>query len=101
MTRSAVIVAGKKMKDLRKLAGKTQTEVSRDLGITEGFLSFLESGSKTGSLDTYISIANYFNFPLSDLFDQEKEVKQNAFILGGLTSKQLKLIKDLIAEFKR
>jgi putative transcriptional regulator len=61
-------LAGARLKALRRSKGWTQKEVAKKLDITEGFLSFLESGTKQGSLDTYIGLSKLYGRPLHELF---------------------------------
>lgn len=92
-------VAGRKIKELRKARGWTQKEVVKKIGITEGFLSFLESGTKQGSLDTYIDLCNLYDYPLHDLFQEAAKIKTSkvpSIALDGLSGHEIKIIKKIV-----
>jgi transcriptional regulator with XRE-family HTH domain len=92
-------VAGMKLRALRQERGWTQKEVADSLAITEGFLSFLESGTKQGSLDTYIALAELYHIALPDLFDPSKQRnlgKEQVLILSGLSPKAVRLVKETV-----
>jgi transcriptional regulator with XRE-family HTH domain len=92
-------VAGFKLKQLRLERGYSQKEVAGAVDITEGFLSFLESGTKQGSLDTYIALSDLFEYPLPDLFDSGKPLrilKGPTVSLIGLSNKEANLIRATV-----
>ena len=92
-------VAGRKIKELRKAKGWTQKEVVKKIGITEGFLSFLESGTKQGSLDTYIALCRLYEYPLHELFHDNVKVKTPripSIALDGLTKNEIRIVKKIV-----
>jgi transcriptional regulator with XRE-family HTH domain len=92
-------LAGRKLKAMRQRAGWTQKEVSTKVGITEGFLSFLESGTKQGSLDTYIDLSRLYQYPLEDLFRGGKEIRESkrpSIYLDGLSKAEIKAVKQVV-----
>jgi transcriptional regulator with XRE-family HTH domain len=95
-------IAGKNLRNLRLARGYTQAEVSKALCITEGFLSFLESGVRTGSLDTYRSLADFFEVPLWQLFakDALPSGKEPAVDLRDLTLANRRLVAELVTFLK-
>jgi transcriptional regulator with XRE-family HTH domain len=97
---TAYKVAGRNIKKLRHLKGWTQKEVAEKLDITEGFLSFLESGTKQGSLDTYINLSDLLNVSLPDLFRDgqasPKARKEPTISLEGLSAHEMRLIRQTI-----
>lgn len=56
-----------RLKDARKAAGLTQDEAGAALGLSRAFLSDIEKGKKTGSLDTLIQLAELYNVSLDFL----------------------------------
>ncbi len=96
-------LAGAKLKALRKFKGFTQREVSTKIGITEGFLSFLETGTKQGSLDTYIALAQIYGTPLHSLFNDglpAPKTDTDSIQVGGLRPAQKRLIQLLVREMR-
>ena len=50
-------VVGERIKKLRNENGMTQQDLAEKAGISVAFLSFLESGNRKGSLETYHRLA--------------------------------------------
>jgi transcriptional regulator with XRE-family HTH domain len=100
MEESAYKVAGRHLKRLRQENGWTQKEVAEKVDITEGFLSFLESGTKQGSLDTYIRLGALLDISLPELFRDGQPAKKGrkhpTVSLDGLSAHEIKIIKQTI-----
>jgi len=64
-------VVGKNLQELRKQCGFTQAEVAEKAGISVAFLSFLETGRKKGSLDSYNRLAGALGVPLALLVGEK------------------------------
>ena len=52
---------GSQIKAMRKELGQTQAVASAGIGVTQAYLSQVESGSRTPSIETMNSIVNYFS----------------------------------------
>ncbi len=52
---------GKRIHKLRCLRGITQEKLSEDIHISQDYVSKLEAGSRTCSLDILVSICEYFH----------------------------------------
>jgi transcriptional regulator with XRE-family HTH domain len=63
---------GQKIKNSRQGQGMTQSDLAEKAGISVSFLSFLESGKRKGSLETYFQIAASLGTDLSDLLRVKK-----------------------------
>jgi transcriptional regulator with XRE-family HTH domain len=50
-----------RLKALRKAARITQVELAKALGVTQGLIQHLENGTRFGSIETLISIAEFFH----------------------------------------
>lgn len=62
------------IKEKRILAGITQRDLARMVGVTGGYISQIENGTKTPSVKTLQKIANALGCPLSLLLtDCEEE----------------------------
>ena len=48
------LLIGKKFKQLRELSGMTQEDVAKRLGVTNEYVSMIESGKRTPSLEVLI-----------------------------------------------
>lgn len=57
----------KVLKELRAESNKTQTEVAKELNITQRTYSNYETGRREPSIDMLIDIANYYKIPIDVL----------------------------------
>lgn len=73
------------LKSLRKEKKQTQTEVAKALNISQRAYSNYENGEREPSVDTLISMAEYFNVPLDILVGRYKSERIES-ILRGLES---------------
>ena len=62
---------GSRVRDLRKQAGLTQAQLADRVDVSHEFMSRLERGQKTPSLDTTDRIARSLGLSIRDLFDFE------------------------------
>jgi transcriptional regulator with XRE-family HTH domain len=79
---------GKRIRHERRKQGKTQEKLSEDVGVTASFLSALEVGRETTSLDTLFRIAHALNVPMSRLLinaDNYEPDKTLYDVLEGLS----------------
>jgi len=61
---------GSKIKNERKKRGLTQEKLAGLSGVSNTFISFIESGNKNPSLKTIKKLADVFQISLSDLFSE-------------------------------
>ncbi|MFH1422135.1 MAG: helix-turn-helix transcriptional regulator [Planctomycetota bacterium] len=61
---------GGRIKEERKKRGLTQEKLAELSGVSNTFISFIESGNKNASLKTIKKIADVFQISLSDLFGE-------------------------------
>ena len=64
-------VVGKNLQKRRKQCGLTQAEVAEKAGISVAFLSFLETGRKKGSLDSYHRLATVLGVSMAFLMGEQ------------------------------
>jgi transcriptional regulator with XRE-family HTH domain len=65
---------GSQLKKLRLEKGFTLADVSKEIKVTSGFISQIENGKTTPSINSLIDILGFYNVPLSTFFKQlEKE----------------------------
>lgn len=90
---------GNIVKNIRKQKGKTQVELAHSCGITQTYLSQIESNLKEPNLSTLKSISDVLEVPLPIIFflsltdDDVQENKRNAFQIVSPS------VKSLVYEF--
>lgn len=62
-----IVESGKRLKELRISAGKTQEQTAVDMGIGIKTYQAVEQGQRGGSVDTLLLIAEYFGVSLDYL----------------------------------
>ena len=92
-----MIKFGLRLKYLREQKGLLQTQLAERLSVTRALISGYETGIKLPSLDMLIKLAQSFHVSTDYLLGLTKE--QN-FDKLGLTQNQIKIIYNLISEFK-
>ena len=69
---------GKRIKEIRKTRGMTQPQLAERIGVDPKYISRLETGTSTPSLDTILNIASSLDVETSELFSfshlDEKEI---------------------------
>ena len=70
---------GQALKLLRRYQGLNQSNLAKQLGVSRSYVSELESGNRTPSLDLLSRYADVFNVPVSSLvfFAEALEDKEN------------------------
>lgn len=63
---------GKKLKELRKIAGLTQEQLSKVIGISRVNYTRYENGKVSPDYDILIKLADYYDITLDELFDRKK-----------------------------
>lgn len=96
------LLLGSRIKELRKKAGLSQEELSEKIGIDGKYLSRIEVGKRSPSLETLEGIADALNVEMKDLFDylHHDNAGASPHEIESLTQKattdELKLIHRLI-----
>lgn len=62
-----LISLGQRIRQMRKRKGLTQLSLSEQLGLSPTYISYIESGSKSMSLSTFIEVANILNVTADEL----------------------------------
>lgn len=98
-------MVGNRLRQFRIKRGLTQQIVSERAGISAAFLSFLETGRKKGSLETYHKLAGALDVTLDALFkDAPAPVIAPAADYGlslkGLDAAERRAIFRLVSTFK-
>lgn len=92
-----------RLKNARKAAHLTQDEVGAALGKSRAFLSDIESGKKTGSLETLIELSKLYNVSLDFLCGLSSTSNDEAgeYIIHEPDERRLISIWRLISETER
>lgn len=96
---------GTRIKQLREFVGLSQNELARRAGIAQSSLSYLESGSKSPSVETLLRICNALGITLADFFGQESsdipaDLRQLLREAEDLTPDQRKKLIEFIKSMK-
>jgi len=81
---------------IRKYHDLTQTQLCNELGISNSYLSEIEAGKKTPSLDLLSKYSNRFNLPISSLLffsETLDENKKTDLLRVGVAKKVLSLLE--------
>lgn len=104
---------GERIKSLRKTLGKTQEQVSKDLGLTRASYSHLENNRNEPDIQTMNKLAEYYNVSIDylygrdvpqwasndDVIELEKVLNENVTMSYGgenLTAEEKQRVKDII-----
>jgi transcriptional regulator with XRE-family HTH domain len=104
---SIYLKTGAKLKAIRQEQGLTQQDLAEKAAISVSFLSFLESGSRKGSLDTYQRLATALGMGLDELFREagRKGNKQVASIpkatFADMNTAETKALYKLVKTLRR
>ena len=97
-----MIVFSKRLKELRKNAGLTQTELGNMVGVTKVSICCYENGTRTPTLDTLIDLADSLNTSLIYLLGSDNlavdEVEKNVKV--NMAKDEIELVKELRKHIK-
>lgn len=91
------------LKNLRIEKGLNQTELAEKLFINKSMISAYEKGTRMPSLDVLIQLTFIFNVSIDYLLGvqrNEVEDKKKSIDISGLNDNQIKIIENLINEFR-
>ena|SRR5687767_287675 len=92
---------GRNLRAARLRAGLTQVEVAERAGLSTPFISFLESASKKGSVDSYDRLARAVGVPVADLFREEaRPARPAAGPLDGLAATERRAVVQLLRSLR-
>ncbi|MFR5876638.1 MAG: helix-turn-helix transcriptional regulator [Eubacterium sp.] len=84
---------GKRIKDLRLRHNMTQKELADLIGISCASLCAFEKGSKTPSMETFISIANCLHCKSDDLLGDYINMKDESYYYRSVVNSLENLLK--------
>ena len=91
------------LKNLRIEKGLNQTELAEKLFINKSMISSYEKGTRMPSLDILMQLTFIFNVSIDYMLGvqrNEVEDKQKSLDISGLNDTQIKIIENLIDEFR-
>jgi DNA-binding XRE family transcriptional regulator/quercetin dioxygenase-like cupin family protein len=71
MVRPSANLLGKRVKAIRRRAGKTLNELAESTGLNKGYLSRIESGEKSPSIASLLKLSDVLKVPTNQLFGEE------------------------------
>ena len=95
-------IIGSKIRQLREERGLTQEELAQSIGLSSEFISHLELGKRSPSLDSLSHIANFFGKKMSFFLpERHDEFAELSSRLGKeqTISKELKIFKDYCYQY--
>jgi len=64
------------LKTIREMQNVTQEELAKHIGVSQQFISRLESGTKTMPLALAVEIADFLNISLDELVGRKQEQEE-------------------------
>ena len=97
---------GAHLKRARLAKGMTQAELAEKAELSEGFVSFLESGKKKARLDIYLGLCGILGLSLSDLFrnapaSKTAQYSPKVLSVAGLSSSEIKTVRHMISALRK
>lgn len=88
---------GQALKLLRRYQGLNQSVLAKELGVSRSYISELESGNRTPSLDLLNRYAKTFKIPVSSLVFFAEALEDRDNISGNLEKAKGVIAKKIIA----
>jgi len=91
---------GTRIKQLRKVKGLSQEELSEKVGMSSKYLSSIERGNENPTLDTFIRLARSLDVEVFEIFNYSNELsdKESKRFLINVIKKSNKERLDLTAK---
>ena len=86
-----------KLKNMRENTGLRQSQIADYLGVTQTFISKVETGERNLTVDQLEKIANLYGYSLAAFADKEKDAHpiRFAFRAQEVGSEELSIIADI------
>jgi transcriptional regulator with XRE-family HTH domain len=101
------VSVGKKIKAIRKKRGLSQMKLAENAELSPTYISYIECGIKSMSLDAFVRIANALNITadelLSDSLENTIKVSNHEFttLLTDCTYYEKRILRDIVAATKK
>jgi transcriptional regulator with XRE-family HTH domain len=100
---------GQRLREQRHAKGLTQQELAERAGLTTAFLSYLENGSRKGSLDSYLALGNTLGLEPEALFGSDAGARtasasrygESLISLEGLSSYDTRSVQSVVRSLRR
>lgn len=96
---------GGRIREQRHLRNLTQQELAERAGLTTAFLSYLENGSRKGSLDAYLALAAALDLELETLFAAGAAAAfvsaEGLLSLKGLSAYDTRAVKSVVRSLRK
>ena len=87
---------------LRKKYNLSQTDVANQIGVTPALISAYEKLERKPSIEKLIALADIFHVSTDYILGRTfKEDSSAVLSVEGLSEKQIKIVRELIFEFKK
>lgn len=90
-------VVYEKLKRMREEAGLRQEQIAEFLGVTQTYISKIETGERNLTVDQLESLASLYGYRLSSFEDMQDDIRpiQFAFRAREVSQNDLKVIADI------
>ena len=95
---------GRRIYELRENQGISARQMAFDLGLSNSYITQVESNTKTPSLDVFFDICDYFHIDPATLFmgfDLKPKVRKMIPVLDKLDDDQLDAIQVIINSYTK
>lgn len=96
---------GLRLKAARRAKGWTQQELAEKAGLTAAFLSYLENGSRSGSLDSWVKLAEALSLNPESLLGgkaaAQRPARYPSLSLEGLTTGDGDVVRRVARSLRR
>jgi transcriptional regulator with XRE-family HTH domain len=100
---------GQRIREQRHAKGLTQQELAERAGLTTAFLSYLENGTRKGSLDSYLVLGNTLGLEPEALFGSDNGARtasagrsgENLLSLEGLSAYDTRSVLSVVRSLRR
>ncbi|MCM1237111.1 MAG: helix-turn-helix domain-containing protein [Ruminococcus flavefaciens] len=80
----------------------SKSDIARQLGVTPALISAYENQERNPSIDKLIALADIFHVSTDYILGRTSSIDNTKVIsIDGLSDKQVKIVRDLIAELKK
>jgi transcriptional regulator with XRE-family HTH domain len=97
---------GQRLREQRQLRGFTQQELAEKAGLTTAFLSYLENGSRKGSLDAYLALGQALGLKPETLLGggsggADLHTGEPSVSLGGLSPGDTRAVRSVVRSLRK
>ena len=100
------VAIGKRIRAIRQRRGLTQNDLSERIGRSPSYLSYIETGNKNMSLDTFVALANALGVSsdelLADSLENTLKLSSHEFtaMLADCNEYERRVLKEVLSATK-